>query len=1039
MRAAIGLILLLAMGWSAVGQEEFSFPAEFALRAQLVPEGPSADGTLELLREDGTSLYRARWDGKEFRVFRSRDGQLWRVPWPLSKEGSEVYVLRDGWVLSISDGQQVRLRIYDGTWQEAKGRLAAQGARWQGVTLQPIEPLYFTDDFTRAEMNAVWRPVGGIWSLTGPETTRINPRLSANPFALRVRAEGEAFLQAGEWFWGNARLAVSVRPQGGTVGLCLAFRDSSQHLRLLWEPAPRGRLRLEEVRGGQARSLAEWPSGYIPDQWYRLEVRFYDGYAEAWVDGERRLVARSNLHGLGGIALYARGSQDTLWDDVLLEDWRERRFEGSELTALMSSGDLWGRADWRNFGGEVSLDLTRVAVGELGWGVSSPQQGLFLVWQGGGRQAGLEWREGKERRTLARFALQRPGSENLLTFLVRPGWIAVQQEGRTLAEAWLERPVEGFVAGGDLARRNGLRAWGITFPLFLPPPPEITEQFTREATMAAWATPAGLWTRRDEDIWYRGALLGDGGFVFRPSPATFPWKEVRFHATPEASVPSYHWLLEPREGVLRLQLLREGTPVGQTEIPRPTEGEPLILARWGQHWVVLRGEEPRWAWRDPQPLAAPFAALRANLPLELERIQFLSDHLEDETFSHAPVAWWMQKGEWEVRARWPCYPDWTWFGASDLPPYQNPVLWSKHVYAGDVVLEVFAALKMNSLQQPQYRDPRDINLTLFGDGRNLASGYSFIFAGWGNLRSAVLKGEEEVVRNPQVRIGRATTANFNFHRHWFGLRVERFGNRVRFLVDDALVGEYTDPDPLTAGRLALWTWNNGLLLARVRVWFQERRPLRDYPAPSLHFLDEGKDEPPAEPILRADFEQGFDGWSDGDNPDGALLERDSQTASQGRWSLKVTAKVSGSSFAVWTGATRFDARRYGTLRFDYRIPPEVKVNLYFKFADEWYAIPFTGGEEHPPYVQVLPPIPGVQADGKWHTAIYPLANFLRAHLKERGREWPEEVWVERLSFASPQRDYLRCGFGGNPYGSSFHIDRFELQQSALVALPSRLR
>jgi hypothetical protein len=479
-------------------------------------------------------------------------------------------------------------------------------------------------------------------------------------------------------------------------------------------------------------------------------------------------------------------------------------------------------------------------------------------------------------------------------------------------------------------------------------------------------------------------------------------------------------------------LLRNGSVVGETSLPRPTEDDPLLIARWGQHWVVVRGEEPVWAWRDPRPLSARFIAMRAEIPLELERVHFLSEHLYDDAFSHAPTEWWVQKGDWEVRARWPCYPDWTWFGASDMPLYQNPLLWSKHAYAGDLIVEAFAALRMNFLRPPGYRDPRDINLTLFGDGRDLVSGYSCIFAGWGNRKSALLKGEKVLAENPRLHMMRPANLNPRFHRHWFGLRVERFGSRVRFLVDDQLVGEYEDPEPLTAGHLALWTWNNGLLLARVRVWYQRRLPLTEYPAPSLQWLDTGEDEPPSEPILRADFEEGYDGWTDGNEPDGALLERDPTTASHGRWSLKITAKVTGSSFAVWTGATRVNVRRYGVLRFDYKVPPTVKVNLYFKWRGVWYAIPFTADAPHPPNIRELPPIPSVQTDDRWHTAVYPLAEHLRRYLEERGLPWLDEMWIERLSFASPQNDYLRCGFGGNPYGASFHIDRFELRTSTVV-------
>ena len=32
---------------------------------------------------------------------------------------------------------------------------------------------------------------------------------------------------------------------------------------------------------------------------------------------------------------------------------------------------------------------------------------------------------------------------------------------------------------------------------------------------------------------------------------------------------------------------------------------------------------------------------------------------------------------------------------------------------------------------------------------------------------------------------------------------------------------YDDPEPLSAGQMALWTYNNGLMLARVQVFYEK--------------------------------------------------------------------------------------------------------------------------------------------------------------------------------------------------------------------------
>ena len=194
------------------------------------------------------------------------------------------------------------------------------------------------------------------------------------------------------------------------------------------------------------------------------------------------------------------------------------------------------------------------------------------------------------------------------------------------------------------------------------------------------------------------------------------------------------------------------------------------------------------------------------------------------------------------------------------------------------------------------------------------------------------------------------------------------------------------------------------------------------PPPGRWIGQEIAPSPPLpKPVLSADFEDGFEGWSDRQKPDGAVISLDPTTASQGRQSLKITNAASGGDFAVWTGATEFDLREYPHLSFDYKVSPEVKVNLYFKILWKWYGVVFTGGKEHEGNVHLLGQIPDVRADNEWRHAEFGL---LAALLKEEEKP----VFLAReMVFASPLQPYLRCGLGGNPYGASYHLDHFTLQ------------
>ena len=62
--------------------------------------------------------------------------------------------------------------------------------------------------------------------------------------------------------------------------------------------------------------------------------------------------------------------------------------------------------------------------------------------------------------------------------------------------------------------------------------------------------------------------------------------------------------------------------------------------------------------------------------------------------------------------------------------------------------------------------------------------------------------------------------SMHIHPKWFRVRAERIGPRVRLRVDGFQTHadvSFDDPDPLTGRRVAIWTYDNGLVLGRVRI------------------------------------------------------------------------------------------------------------------------------------------------------------------------------------------------------------------------------
>jgi hypothetical protein len=284
------------------------------------------------------------------------------------------------------------------------------------------------------------------------------------------------------------------------------------------------------------------------------------------------------------------------------------------------------------------------------------------------------------------------------------------------------------------------------------------------------------------------------------------------------------------------------------------------------------------------------------------------------------------------------------------------------------------------------------------------------------------------------------------------------------------MAEYTDPTPLPgalkAGRIAFWTYNGGLSIARVRLWHSGVESAPNTLAP----------QPNAATVKNALGE-----WAP--RHDG-LIETSSwlQPASaNGHNAVQITNPQSGGDWTVYVTRQPFDAATHPRLRFDYRVPTGVRVNLYAKVDGRWREVIFTGdaaklprsigipigrpgrrmGRAMPvaplrgPQVLdqavtargatatvIIPPtvrpgaiaegpaatpevdtsltigtIPNVTVDNQWHTASFDLLAALRgANLGTN---------VEALAFAAPDRDYLRVGLGGNHMGATYWIGDFQ--------------
>jgi len=792
---------------------------------------------------------------------------------------------------------------------------------WGEVSYQPIEPVWFADDFMRSGgQGGEWEPLCGDWRVQGPGDDRRFGlgRVGANPFRYEGHTEGEAaaLTAVGYWFWDDYTVSAAVRPRGeGAVGLCAYLQDAENYFLFRWtvrsEPRsaaewrpdgtlqsgvpdyPQGTQQLVKVWAGRETVLAETLGGYQPNQWYRLALRVFEGQVAAFVDEQQVLAAEDPAFGQGLAGLYV-GSHRAEFDDVQVEG--------------VQDGPL----------------------------------------------------------------------------------------------------------GPDYQR------------------PRVPLAFVTDPVMHSWATEAGWWTPLRDGFWHQGDFFSDPGLRF-PLPERWPLRG-RLRAALAAAEPSFDrgYVLDCtlEANRLRVELRREGQWVASagkrpSAVPRPAV---LIFRQVGAEVLASVGGAPWLTFRDAQPLAGRKVGFRAEgWPLEAADVVPFSPNLLDCAFAEAPVEFRVQRGTWDVMQRWVCWGR-SHFGGGDA---FSPLIWTKRDFAGDLTVAFYAANGPDPAAPPP-SCPRDLNVTLCGDGLNVGSGYSFVVGGWDGSRCALFRRGEKVAESDML------PANRSPHTDWWAVRAQKQGNRLALYVDDTLLVSYTDPEPLAGGKVAFWTvGGHTLVLGRVRIWYERAGPWEPFPprpsppqSPQLGggrggaAMEEGlpRREAP-EPRCNNDFEVALEPWTARGAEGGPRISLDGSTASQGERSLRVENTESGGPFAVWITQEPFDAARYPRLRFDYQVPPEVKVNLYARIGPDWHEITFTG-EGTSPRRKVLGRIAGVQADGRWHQAEFDLLGALRTQNPEA------EAWVVRgLALASPHEPYLRAGLTGNPCGAVYHLDGFALDKA----------
>ena len=643
-----------------------------------------------------------------------------------------------------------------------------------------------------------------------------------------------------------------------------------------------GAAELVAVVDGREVVLQRALIGFIPEQWYRAEVTLGWGWAEVAVDGQRLLAAADPRLSGGAVGLWASSEAETLFDDVLVaesQSFQERfrgptstwsswdflnvfpkpadgtQAEGLELEEPSGRGGhaIFGSSRWTNCSIRAELLPRSGACGLLYHFRDAANYSCLSYDSQAGKLRLFSVRNGQEKDLAAPVDLRLGPAMHIFELRLDRGLVRASVDGGAELFAW---QTDGETEGDSLIRsgRAGLTVRGgsvlarsvdVRLLAEIEPLPVVNPIFATDAEMGTWSSWHGDWASETSGSgdnaaairWHRARFSGDvqllvevaalpknaqSGYELALSVAKSgdkPGNGYTFSLVRQAAAGAKGGAAAGPQAAT-LTLVREGQQVAEAPAP---EGRiwTLALRKAGPFLIGTVNSREMIVWRDPAPLDGQKVAWKSRgVEVEEDGFRVYCPAVQNETFDRAPSDWRVAEGIWEVTNRWQCDPRWSFFSGRPAISEKKKLaaLWNKRELGDDAVLEFFAGIKMDSARGGQYQYARDINCTLSADGRDLASGYSFLFGGFDDNRSSILRKGVEVAKTPAGG-NSVIPRTGGIHHRWFYVRVERKGAELRFTVDGGKLVDltFTDPDPLPGRRMAIWSWDCGIMISRVRA------------------------------------------------------------------------------------------------------------------------------------------------------------------------------------------------------------------------------
>ena len=559
--------------------------------------------------------------------------------------------------------------------------------------------------------------------------------------------------------------------------------------------------------------------------------------------------------------------------------------------------------------------------------------------------------------------------------------------------------------------------------------------FTRDRYMQNWAHPRSAWQTGplpgDNGLfWFRSRLFSDVTFNWRREPSApchWPDRPIRIVLFGDRAGDKSGYRIEL--GQQQARLVRGGSVVTQCAFEDATLES--LEAALGQGRITLRANDRRLLeWEDPAPLAGgevaadmgPTRGQQFHSPDWRDAARVTSTHRLDYSFEHAPTAWEVQSGTWRGTHRWACVPRWSFFGGRGDPagPHAgngNAILWNRRLFEGDFDLEVFYAPMEGTPQRVHFAWPVSLNLAFAADGRNLDSGYMFLFGTYDTTSKLYCSGKEIAAWDARVDPALRYQALPWYHRvtqSWQHVRIQRRSGRIMIdAADHYAQGGYKpleraldveEPAQLAGKRIGLWTWGaNGMALARATISFA-RSPGVAPPQPARG-QSTGTD-------VATESLGGVEGAPD-------PFTRVRNLGSGGTWLHVVTNAP-------------IDLAQKGVLEMDVRVPPDAELSLFASLRGQTAEVVVCGESRYRCATVPLGSVEPGPRPGEWQHVAFDFAAALR-------KAFPDgPLIIEQLHIGSPYDTLpVMAGLGVNRSGAYYDLANVRWLPSAAASRVAR--